>query len=70
MNFIEILALVVMVAVCAYAFGVGKEKRERNKKKIAEYNRQCEEWRVKHKAVQDEHGKWHPTTKRDQDNTT
>ena len=70
MDFIELLGLLVMVALCAYAFGAGKEQRERNKNKIAQYNREWQEWRVKNNAVQDEHGKWHATPMRDQDSTT
>ena len=66
----ELLLILVFVALCAYAFGVGKQERECSKRKVAEYNREWEEWRVKNNAVQDEHGKWYPTTKRDQDSTT
>lgn len=61
----EWLILLVFVALCGYAFGVGKQERERSKRKISEYNREWEEWRVKNNAVQDQHGKWHATTKRD-----
>lgn len=66
----ELLLIVVFVALFAYAFGAGKQDRERSRRKIAEYNRQWEEWRVKYKAVQDEHGKWHPTINPDQDSKT
>jgi hypothetical protein len=66
----ELLVILVFVALVAYAFGVGKQERDRSKRKVAEYNREWEEWRVKNNAVQDEHGKWHATTKRDQDSTT
>ena len=66
----ELLLILVFVALCAYAFGAGKQERERSKRKVAQYNREWEEWRVKNNAVQDELGKWHPTTKRDQDSRT
>ena len=66
----ELLILLVFVALFAYAFGTGKQKREYDKRKIAEYNREWEEWRVKNNAVQDEHGKWHATNKGNQDSTT
>jgi hypothetical protein len=66
----ELILILVFVALFAYAFGAGKQKRELSKRKIAEYNRQWEEWRVKYKAVQDEHGKWHPTINPDQDSKT
>ncbi len=65
----ELLILLVCVAVCGYAYGVDKPKRERRKRQEAEYNRQWEEWRVKYKAVEDEHGKWHATTNPDQGGT-
>lgn len=63
----ELLIILVFVALFAYAFGAGKQERARSKRKVAEYNREWEEWRVKNNAAQDEHGKWHATTKRDQD---
>ena len=63
----ELLILLVIVAVCAYAFGTGKQERERDRRNVAAYNREWEEWRANSNAVQDEHGKWHATIKRDQD---
>ena len=62
----ELLVLLVFVALIAYAFGAGKQERERSKRKEAEYNREWEKWRAENNAVQDEHGKWRPTIKHDQ----
>ncbi len=70
MSGVELLVLIVFVALCGYAWGAGKEDRERAKKKIAKYNREWEEWRVKYKAVQGKDGKWHATINPDKDQPT
>ncbi len=67
---LETFLLIGFVALMAYEFGKNKPKRDAAKEQIAKYNREWEEWRVKYKAVQDEHGKWHPTINPDQDGKT
>jgi len=67
---IETILVIGFIALIAYEFGKNKPKRDADKEQIAKYNREWQEWRVKNHAVQDEHGKWHATTKRDQNGTT